>query len=206
MSLTIIEYLTNADCFIDRYYTKPRMDTNYSTIAACPRRAAAHRSKLEIIADPEPVVPTISLAGEGAIAATNLGGTDPPFLLKPGEGWRGFFLTTRNSYWQASGHALELLITFPEGRQRLRSRGRGLKLPASISASIFSSAFSCLPPGEKSSSISLSQAILSQRAMCAANFASSTADNLSTASSSSARLITKQEPRGFHFQSPAIAS
>ena len=61
------------------------MDTNYSTIAACPRRAAAHRSKLEIIADPEPVVPTISLAGEGAIAATNLGGIDPPFLA---EAWR----------------------------------------------------------------------------------------------------------------------
>jgi len=90
MSLTIIEYLTNADCFIDRHYTKPRMDTNYSTIAACPRRAAAQTSKLEIIvilmrANPEPVVPTISLAGEGAIAATNLGGIDPPFLA---EAWR----------------------------------------------------------------------------------------------------------------------
>ena len=45
-----------------------------------------------------------------------------------------------------------------------------------------------LAPGEKSSSISLSQANLSRRAMCAANFASSSGDNLSIASSISARL------------------
>jgi hypothetical protein len=35
-------------------------------------------------------------------------------------------------------------------------------LPESISASIFASAFSCFPPGEKSSSISCSQATLSR--------------------------------------------
>src|SRR5881296_2199765 len=85
----------------------------------------------------------------------------------------------------------ELLVAFPERRQRMGDHGNGVKLPASISASIFSSAFSCLPPGEKSFSISLSQASLSRRAMCAANFARSSGDNLSTASSISARLIHK---------------
>src|SRR4029453_11353872 len=70
------------------------------------------------------------------------------------------------------------LITFPERRQRMRDHGRGVKLPASISASIFSSVPSCLPPGEKASLISLSQAIFSRRAMFAANFASSAGDNL----------------------------
>src|SRR5438876_10117707 len=85
----------------------------------------------------------------------------------------------------------ELFIAFPERGQRVRRHGSGVKLPASISASIFLSAFSCLPPGEKSSSISLSQASWSRRAMCAANFVRSSGDNLSTASSISARLIIK---------------
>jgi hypothetical protein len=40
------------------------------------------------------------------------------------------------------------------GLQRMGSHGSGVKLPESISASIFPSAFSCFPPGEKSSSIS----------------------------------------------------
>jgi hypothetical protein len=47
-----------------------------------------------------------------------------------------------NMFWKP-------LIAFPESRQRMRGHGSGVKLPASISASIFSSAFSCLPPGEK---------------------------------------------------------
>src|SRR6266478_7221370 len=85
----------------------------------------------------------------------------------------------------------ELLIAFPERGQRMRGHGSGVKLPASISASTFLSVFSCLPPGEKSSSISLSQANLSRRAMCAANFIRSSGDNLSTACSISARLIHK---------------
>src|SRR5262249_10334565 len=79
------------------------------------------------------------------------------------------------------------------GYLRVRDHGSGVKSPASISASIFSSAFSCLPPEEKSSSISLSQAILSRRAMCAANFAKSPGDNLSTASSISVRLISTRQ-------------
>lgn len=63
------------------------MDTNYATIAGCPRRAAAHRSKLEIIvilmrADPEPVVMALPLAGESAIGATDLGGVNTAFLAK----------------------------------------------------------------------------------------------------------------------------
>src|SRR5436853_7211427 len=85
----------------------------------------------------------------------------------------------------------ESLVVFRKRRQRMGVHGNGVKLPASISRSIFSSIFSCLPPGEKSSSISLSQASLSRRAMCAANFASSLGGNLSTASSISARLMIK---------------
>src|SRR6266513_5069805 len=62
-----------------------RIDTNYGASAACPRRAAAHRSKLKIIvilmrADPEPVVMALPLAGESAIAATDLSGVNAPFL------------------------------------------------------------------------------------------------------------------------------
>src|SRR6266481_7806890 len=101
----------------------------------------------------------------------------------------GIFLEQREIF---TGYLLDVLreslVVFPKRRQRMGAHGSGVKLPASISASIFSNAFACLPSGEKSSSISLSQASLSRRAMCAANFASSLGDNLSTASSISARL------------------
>jgi hypothetical protein len=85
----------------------------------------------------------------------------------------------------------ELMVTPPERLQRVRSHRSGVKLPESISASIFSRAFSCFPPEEKSFSISSSQASLSRRAMLAANFANSFDDNWSTAFSISARLTQK---------------
>src|SRR5437773_11304519 len=83
----------------------------------------------------------------------------------------------------------ESLVALPEGRQCMGPHGSAVKLPASIWASILSRVFSCLPPGEKSSSISMSHARLSRRAMCAANFDRSSGDNLSTASSISTSLL-----------------
>jgi len=85
----------------------------------------------------------------------------------------------------------ELLVAFPESRQRVWRHGSGVKLPESISASIFSTAFSCFPPGEKFSSSSSSQASLSRRAMYAANLVNSSGGNASTAFSISARLMKK---------------
>src|SRR6266568_4128133 len=70
-----------------------------------------------------------------------------------------------------------------------------MKLPESISASILSSAFSCFPPGEKSSSSSSSQASLSRLAMYAANLVNSSGDNASTAFSISARLMKKDNAK-----------
>ena len=75
-----------------------------------------------------------------------------------------------------------------------------MKFPESISASIFSSAFSCFPPGLKSSSSSLSQASLSRRAMWAANFVNSFGGNWSIAFSISARLIKHISFRRTHSQ------
>ena len=75
-----------------------------------------------------------------------------------------------------------------------------MKFPESISASTFSSAFSCFPPGLKSSSSSLSQASLSRRAMWAANFVNSFGGNWSIAFSISARLIKHISFRRTHSQ------
>jgi hypothetical protein len=82
----------------------------------------------------------------------------------------------------------ELRVTLPERGERVRLQGNGLKFPASISASTFSSTPACFPPGAKSSSSCLSQAKLSCRAMKAAKRVSSSGDKAATAFSISARL------------------
>src|SRR6266404_3513984 len=59
----------------------------------------------------------------------------------------------------------QFVITSPERSKRMGLHGIGLKFPAPISASIFSRAAACFPPGEKSCSNSSSQTSLSCRAI-----------------------------------------
>jgi hypothetical protein len=89
----------------------------------------------------------------------------------------------------------QFVITSPERSKRMGLHGIGLKFPAPISASIFSRAAACFPPGEKSCSNSSSQTSLSCRAMNAASLASSSRLSSFTAFSISVRLTLLRWPQ-----------
>lgn len=106
-------------------------------------------------ADPKPVVIAVSLASEGAVTAADFRRVNAAFFLKT---QRGMARVCREESEVLVGEILNFLrepmIALPERRKRVRPHGNGVKLPASISASILSRAAACFPPGEKSRSIS----------------------------------------------------
>jgi hypothetical protein len=97
----------------------------------------------------------ISLASQGAVAPTDLDTINRAFLAKAERRMPGIRLKQSEIFiCKLLDIRGQRIVASPERLQRMSSHGSGAKLPESISASIFSSVFSCFPPGEKSSSIS----------------------------------------------------
>jgi hypothetical protein len=108
-----------------------------------------------VSADPKPVVIAVPLAGGGAVAAADFNRVNAAFLLEAQRRMtRIYFEEAKVFVGEILNSLGKLMIALPERRKRMQPHGNEVKLPASISASIFSSTAACFPPGEKSRSIS----------------------------------------------------
>src|SRR4029077_851965 len=123
-------------------------------------------STIIMIIGDKPVVLAVPFAGDRAVTPANFYGVNAALLLESERRmpWIGF--EKREVLLRESLHVLrQRIVAPPERSERMGPHGKGRKFPASISASIFSKAEACLPPGEKSSSNCSSQESLSCFAM-----------------------------------------